>query len=325
MMQSTTRNFAFARVPIWINGKHEMKSIAALSVVALFGICTPAPAQTQATVILLPKPDVPISVSDAAARQRTRPVTLRKIILVGDSTMQVGTGWGGAFCATHVVALIPCINMALGGRSTQSYRAEGSWAVALTEAKAPGFSQVYVLIQFGHNDQPGKRGQSTDLDTEFPQNLRQYVLDARQAGAIPVLVTPLTRRDFVNGSLQDTLASWADKTISVAKELNVPLVDLHKISVDLVQAQGPVATLDLSVSPPSGAVIEAARTGTSIGAFKPGVPQSNRTEVVVSENTPPAVTFDYTHLGPKGAAVFSAEVAKALVVAIPDLHDQVKP
>lgn len=288
-----------------------MKPAAVLSVVALLGICTPAPAQTQATVILLPKPDVPISVSDAEARQRTRPVTLGKIILVGDSTMQVGTGWGGAFCATHVASLIPCINMALGARSTQSYRAEGSWAIALNEMRAPGFTQVYVLIQFGHNDQPGRRGLSTDLDTEFPQNLKQYVLDARKAGAIPVLVTPLTRRDFVNGSLQDTLAPWADKTISVAKELNVPLVDLHKISVDFVQTQGPVATLDLSVSPASEAAIEAAKTGTTIDAFKSGTVHTTE--------------FDYTHLGPKGAAVFSAQVAKALVAAIPDLSGKVKP
>jgi lysophospholipase L1-like esterase len=30
--------------------------------------------------------------------------------------------------------------------------------------------QRHVLIQFGHNDQPGKPGRSTDLATEFPIN-----------------------------------------------------------------------------------------------------------------------------------------------------------
>ena len=286
---------------------------------------TPASAQIKATIIPPPRLDVPVSVSDAEARRKTRRVTLRKIILVGDSTVQVGTGWGGVFCAMHVAAFTPCIDMALGGRSTLSYRAEGSWGIALKEAGVGGFSRVYVLIQFGHNDQPGKPGQSTDLETEFPQNLRQYVLEARSVGAIPVLVTPLTRRDFVDGSLQDTLAPWADKVISVAKELNVPLVDLHKMSVDYVQALGPVASLDLSVNKPPRAVVEAAKRGTSLGAFKPGVRQSDKTEVAVGERTPPPITFDYTHLGPKGAEVFSTEVAKALVVAVPDLRGQVIP
>jgi lysophospholipase L1-like esterase len=302
-----------------------MRSLAFLTIAGLAAICSPAVAQTQATIVPPPRLDVPVSISDAEARQKTPRIALRKIILVGDSTVQVGTGWGGAFCAAHVTAFTPCINMALGGRSTLSYRTEGSWAIALNEARTPGFSQVYVLIQFGHNDQPGKPGQSTDLDTEFPQNIRQYVIDVRNAGAIPVLVTPLTRRDFVDGSLQDTLAPWADKVLSVVRELAVPVVDLHKISIDLVQTLGPVASLDLSVNPPPEAVLEAARKGTSIGAFKPGVKQSNTTEVVVIEHTPQTVTFDYTHLGSKGAAVFSTEVAKALVVAVPDLCGQVKP
>jgi lysophospholipase L1-like esterase len=296
-----------------------------LGVAALLSIASPALAHPQATVIPLAPLPVPVSVSDAEARRQTPHVTLRKIILVGDSTVQVGSGWGGAFCGTHVSAFTPCINMALGGRSTLSYRAEGSWDVALNEARTQGFSKVYVIIQFGHNDQPGKPGQSTDLDTEFPQNLKHYVIDARKAGAIPVLVTPLTRRNFVDHSLQDTLAPWADSMASVARELNVPIVDLHRISVDLVQEMGPVASLDLSVAVPSDAVVEAARAGTSIGAFKPGVQTTNKTEVVENAKARPRQTFDYTHLGPKGAAVFSAEFAKALVAAVPDLDGQVRP
>lgn len=293
--------------------------------VATFGGRAPAAAEIKPTIVPPPRLDVPVSVSDAEARRKTRRVTLQKIILVGDSTVQVGSGWGRAFCAMHVAAFTPCIDMALGGRSTLSYRAEGSWDIALKEAQVPGFSRVYVLIQFGHNDQPGKPGRSTDLATEFPQNLRRYVLDVRTAGAIPVLVTPLTRRDFVNGSLQDTLAPWADKVIEVARELKVPLVDLHKMSVDLVQALGPVASLDLSVNAPPEAVVEAAKRGTSIGAFKPGIRQPTKSEVVVNERTPRSATFDYTHLGPKGAETFSAQVAKALVNAVPELRGQVKP
>ncbi|NWN22949.1 lysophospholipase, partial [Escherichia coli] len=102
-----------------------------------------------------------------------------KIILVGDSTTQVLSGWGGSFCAYHVTSFAACVNLARGGRSTYSYRAEGSWDLALAEMNARGFAKTWVLIQFGHNDQPGKPGRSTDLATEFPANLRLYVQEAR--------------------------------------------------------------------------------------------------------------------------------------------------
>jgi lysophospholipase L1-like esterase len=43
-----------------------------------------------------------------------------------------------------------------------------------------------VLIQFGHNDQPGKPERSTDLATEFPVFMRQYVAEApRPASSRP--------------------------------------------------------------------------------------------------------------------------------------------
>ena len=110
-----------------------------------------------------------------------------KIVLVGDSTTAVQGGWGGSFCAEHVTSFVACVNLARGGRSSGSYIAEGSWDLALAEMRTPGFVNTWILIQFGHNDQPGKPGRSTDLATEFPANLRRYVTEARAAGAKPVL------------------------------------------------------------------------------------------------------------------------------------------
>ena len=103
------------------------------------------------------------------------PIRASKIILVGDSTVAVQGGWGSSFCAEHVTSFVACVNLARGGRSTSSYIAEGSWELALAEARTPGFVSTWILIQFGHNDQPGKPGRSTDLATEFPVNLRRYV------------------------------------------------------------------------------------------------------------------------------------------------------
>ena len=50
-----------------------------------------------------------------------------RIILVGDSTMAVKSGWGPGFCDEIVNPQVTCLNMAKGGRSSASYREEGSW------------------------------------------------------------------------------------------------------------------------------------------------------------------------------------------------------
>ncbi|RYD30747.1 MAG: lysophospholipase, partial [Verrucomicrobiaceae bacterium] len=70
-----------------------------------------------------------------------------KIVLVGDSTIASGNGWGDAL-AKLLKPGVECINMGRGGRSSKSYRKEGHWEKVLE--LQPG----WVLIQFGHNDQP---------------------------------------------------------------------------------------------------------------------------------------------------------------------------
>ena len=182
------------------------------------------------------------SAADAPAPPPTATkIEASKIILIGDSTVAVQGGWGSSFCAEHVTSFAACLNLARGGRSSGSYIAEGSWELALNEARAPGYAATWLLIQFGHNDQPGKPGRSTDLATEFPANLKRYVTEARAAGAQPILVTPLTRRMFKEGKLENGLAPWADTITRVAKEMNVPLIDLNARSTAAVQAMGSTA------------------------------------------------------------------------------------
>src|SRR5262249_33370922 len=128
-----------------------------------------------------------------------------RIILVGDSTVAPVNGWGPGFCALTSPE-VTCVNLGKNGRSTSSYRAEGSWDKVIEQLKSGGsFRATYVLIQFGHNDQPGKAGRSTDLATEFPANMRRYAQEVAAAGGKPVLVTPLTRRSFQNGKLKADL------------------------------------------------------------------------------------------------------------------------
>ncbi len=251
------------------------------------------------------------------------PIRASKIILVGDSTVAVQGGWGGSFCAEHVTSFAACVNLGRGGRSSGSYFAEKSWDLALNEARAPGYAATWILIQFGHNDQPGKPGRSTDLATEFPANIARYVVEARSAGAQPVLVTPLTRRQFQKGELQNDLAPWAAATARVAAELKVPLVDLNALSSRAVQEMGSTRANRFAQRRPTAAVAAAAAEGTTIPAateFDDQPPPAG-----VPGMAQPKLSFDYTHLGREGADYFAAMMAGELARQVPDLRPLLIP
>lgn len=277
-------------------------------------------------------PPAPAHADDDPMRPPVTPIRASKIVLVGDSTTAVQGGWGGTFCDRHVASFLACTNLARGGRSTYNYRAEGSWDIALHEMRAGPFDAVYVLVQFGHNDQPGKPGRSTDLATEYPDNLRRYVADIRAAGAHPVLVTPLTRRQFEDGVLIDDLAPWAEATRAVARELDVPLVDLHARSRALVQGMGPVLAMRAAQRPAAPEQVVAAQAGTTIGTPPSAAPAGTKPALPAAQDNAAAepmgqakLAFDYTHLGPEGAALFAAIVADELAQQVPALRRNLIP
>lgn len=167
------------------------------------------------------------------AAEETKPV---KIVLAGDSTVAENGGWGPAF-AKHLKKGAECVNLARGGRSSKSYRAEGWWKKVLAE------KPDYVLIQFGHNDQPGKGPErETDPKTTYRENLAKYIDEARDAGAVPVVVTSLVRRHFdKEGKIKSNLVEYADAAKAVAAEKKAPLVDLHAASIADLNRIGPAA------------------------------------------------------------------------------------
>jgi lysophospholipase L1-like esterase len=305
-----------------------MKRIQGMKLKALlFAAMLPVTAMAQSAA-----PTSQPVLTDAEARAQIRKITAKKVILVGDSTTAVLGGWGPSFCGYHLSSFTACINLARGGRSSFNYIAEGSWDIALAEMKSGGFAKTYVLIQFGHNDQPGKPGRSTDLATEFPQYLKRYVEEARAAGAIPVLVTPLTRRSFKDGKLDNDLGPWAEATRKVAAEMNVPLVDLYARSQEAVQAMGAAEAMKFAQKPPSPEVLAAGKTGTTI-AGSTGVPPAPNTPPLTQEQINASLepmgqaklSFDYTHLGREGADFFSGLVTKELARVVPDLRRELIP
>ncbi|MFC5548746.1 rhamnogalacturonan acetylesterase [Massilia aerilata] len=223
-----------------------------------------------------------------------------RVILVGDSTMQTNSGYGDALCARFQPE-VSCINLAKGGRSTASFRAEGRWDEVQRLLKdGANFSATYVLVQFGHNDQPGKPGRSTDFVTEFPANMARYAQETRLLGGLPVLVTPLTRRSFHGAWLHNDLAPWAGATRKAAAREQAVLLDLNADSYAAVQAMGQQEADTLAMAPPP-----------STQAATPQDP--NKLEPQGAAKT----AFDRTHVGAKGAALFAAMVERELVQALP--------
>jgi len=227
-----------------------------------------------------------------------------RVILVGDSTMATKSGYGDALCA-ELGPGVECVNLARGGRSTLSFRAEGLWdqmLATLKDGRDGAARETWVLIQFGHNDQPGKPGRSTDLVKDYPVNLARYVAETRAAGAHPILITPLTRRSFRGPWLHDDLAPWAASMRAVAKRTKTPLLDLHALSSAAVQAMGEVEADTLAMAPKP----------------KPGEPVSDATKSERAGAANPV--FDRTHLGTKGAAYFAAMVDRELLRIAPQLN-----
>ena len=228
-----------------------------------------------------------------------------RVILVGDSTMQTNSGYGDAFCARFTPE-VSCINLAKGGRSTASFRAEGRWDEVQRLLKdSAGFSATYVLVQFGHNDQPGKPGRSTDFVTEFPVNMARYAQETKALGGVPVLLTPLTRRTFHGAWLHNDLAPWAEATRKAAAREGAVLLDLNADSYAAVQAMGQEQADTLAVAPPPPA------------SAAPAAPiDPNKLE----PQGPAKSAFDRTHVGQKGADLFARMVERELAQAIPAIR-----
>lgn len=164
-----------------------------------------------------------------------------KVVLAGDSTVASVpnppkdrpdlAGWGqmlGEFMPKATV-----VNHARSGTSTKSFRDLGLWDRVLKE------KGQWVLIQFGHNDQKSadlKR--FTDPKTSYRDNLRQFIAEVRKGGGKPVLVTSVARRNYVDGKMTTILTPYVEAAQAVGKEMQVPVIDLHRASFALFQQMG---------------------------------------------------------------------------------------
>jgi len=164
-----------------------------------------------------------------------------KVAIIGDSTVcnyptdNPGRGWGMFIEEAFTPGAVRVVNTAASGRSTKTFIKEGRWKRTLAE------KPDIVLIQFGHNDSHApERPESTNAATDYREYLAQYIDEARAAGATPILVTPMVRRNFhADGKLNDILQPYADAMKAVGAAKKTPVIDLFTASKTLVETLGP--------------------------------------------------------------------------------------
>ena len=162
------------------------------------------------------------------------------VYLVGDSTIAnkavsayPETGWGMPFSIMFDSTVV-VDNRAKNGRSTSSFIAENLWQ-PIAENLKPG---DYVFVQFGHNDEVKEKVGRYTTPEDYKKNLRKFITETRAKKSNPVLLTPVTRRKFIDGKIQETHPEYSKLVVEVAKEQNVPLIDLDKLSRELLQEFG---------------------------------------------------------------------------------------
>jgi lysophospholipase L1-like esterase len=127
-------------------------------------------------------------------------------------------------------------NRAMNGRSTKTFISEGRWKAIVNDLRKGD----YVFIQFGHNDESKEKGERYTPPEDYRKNLVRFVEEVRAKNANPVLLTPVMRRRFdKDGNFVDTHGEYPDIVRSVAKEQNVPLIDMHRKSEAVIKKYGP--------------------------------------------------------------------------------------
>lgn len=163
---------------------------------------------------------------------------VKTIFLAGDSTVtdQDQEPWAswGQFVTNYFTDQVVIANYAESGATLSSFKASNRLDKILTLMK-PG---DYVFIEFGHNDEKIK-GEGNGAWGLYTNSLKEFIVKFREKGGIPILVTPTQRRAFnEDGTLKPTHGDFPDAMRKVAKDLQVPLIDITKMTTDMYESWG---------------------------------------------------------------------------------------
>lgn len=187
------------------------------------------------------------------------------VFIIGDSTVKNGRGdgsgglwgWGDPITQYFDTTRISLENHALGGTSSRTFRDKGLWD-AVMEKIQPG---DYVLMQFGHNDAgavndtirargtiKGIGDESEEIDNlitgkheivhTYGWYMRQYIKEAKSKGATPVIMSPIPRNDWDEGSVPRNSNSYGEWAKEVASLEEVGFINLNEKMASEMEALG---------------------------------------------------------------------------------------
>jgi lysophospholipase L1-like esterase len=229
------------------------------------------------------------------------------IWIAGDSTVATKSqtpcpiGWGGQFGA-HFNEQVTVVNSAIAGRSVRTWlydvqgtmdTASGECVRTLDAGGQPTLQQRwkdmlanmksgdYLFIQFGINDGDPNCPRHVGLET-FKAEYGMMAQAAKERGAHPVFVTPVSSIACNGSTPRGTRGEFVPATIQAGESFDVPVIDLHALSVELYGK--------LQFCPVPGGAVTAATTGP-VGDF---------------------FCDDHTHFAEPGAVEIAKLVAQAL-------------
>ena len=199
---------------------------------------------------------------DAVNKDSSKPT----VWIIGDSTVSSFAdnyyypryGWGTQI-DKYLDGTYEVKNIALSGRSSKSYVNDKEYK-ELTAGMKQG---DYLLIGFGHNDEKAEADRYTDPNGDyktagsFANSLYEnYIKPAQAAGTTVILCTPIVRRtataEWSDSNLHITKDSgdfkggdYAQSIRNLGKELDIPVVDMTKMTKELYDTLGPDETVNL--------------------------------------------------------------------------------
>ena len=177
-----------------------------------------------------------------------RKENVMRIFYAGDSTcagysiLKFPKTGIGQVLGLYVKPEIIIDNHAVSGRSSKSFIEEGRLKV-IEEQIGKG---DFLFIQFGHNDEKeyDEKRYTSPYGT-YNEYLKKYIQAARNAEAVPVLITPVSRRCFADARKlvdETMLGNYAAAMREVAEEEQAALVDLYSKSRAKIEEAGAVET-----------------------------------------------------------------------------------
>ena len=171
-----------------------------------------------------------------------------KVFLIGDSTVsyyseaqskELGDRYGwGMKLADHFTG-VTVENLAIGGTSSRTFLQQGNYTKLENELG----SGDYLFIQFGHNDEYlssayrctyplldpetlDEEGKNAEGQYSYEFFLKKYIALAKEKGAVPVLVTPVTMLAKNGGAVYIDHKDYRQAMINLGQTENVAVMDM---------------------------------------------------------------------------------------------------